>query len=151
MGRHFVTKVLSPNKGYSCCFRNWRAKSHCSKLHGYDLVFSVTLECEAHFLTEEGWVYDFGGFGELKEILDATFDHTLLVAQDDPQLDEITMLGGIGVADPVVMDSVGIEAFSVWLHDRMKEILNRSPRGKVVKIATCAVYENGSNIGGYQP
>jgi 6-pyruvoyltetrahydropterin/6-carboxytetrahydropterin synthase len=36
---------------------------------------------------------DFGGLKEFKEWLEHMFDHTLLVAEDDPQLDKIVALG----------------------------------------------------------
>ncbi len=68
---------------------------------------------------------DLGSLKPIKKFLIETFDHKLLVARDDPYRDELTMLGGLGLADPLVLDYVGCEAFAAlvftythaWLHD----------------------------------
>ena len=33
------TKTYDHNEGLSCCFRQWRADSHCNLVHGYALAF----------------------------------------------------------------------------------------------------------------
>ena len=84
--------------GYSACFRQWKAEgTHCSFLHGYAISFRVTFEGE---LDERNWVFDFGGMKRAKtkicfadkeftpnEFFTWLFDHTTIVAQDDPELD----------------------------------------------------------------
>ena len=85
-----VTKTLS---GYSCCFRQWRAHSHCQYLHGYDLSFK--LHFAAQNLDHCHWVIDFGLLKDsaievngqsLRDWFDFMFDHTTLVSDDDPKL-----------------------------------------------------------------
>ena len=56
-------------------------------------------EFEASELTKEGWVVDFGGLSELKVWLDHMFDHTFLVAQDDPELAAFEKLHKTGALD----------------------------------------------------
>ena len=60
--------------GYSTCFRQWRADSHCKFLHGYALEFKITFAGE---LDQRNWVMDFGGLKDFKLFLEKTFDHTL--------------------------------------------------------------------------
>ena len=63
-------------------YRQWRADSHCNLIHGYALSFHF--EFETNDLDARNWVVDFGGLKPLKGNLEDWFDHTLLVAQDDP-------------------------------------------------------------------
>lgn len=152
MSKYFVTKTFNPNKGYSCCFRNWRASSHCHLLHGYDLVFQVTFECPPEGLTHEGWVVDFGNMDYLKRRLDETFDHTLLVAEDDPMRDLILELDRAHVANVIRMPRVGCEAFSRWLQreaETMLTLVGGVERGVTVRSAV--VFEHGANAAGFQP
>ena len=82
-----VTKTYGPERGFSCAFRQWSAKSNCKYLHGYSLGFKIVLESVS--LDINNWVYDFGKFTFLEEWLKDNFDHTLLVAKDDPEIDLI--------------------------------------------------------------
>ena len=78
-------KTYGNERGLSCCFRQHRAHSHCNLLHGYSLGFRFTFE--AATLDERNWVYDFGDCKWIKSFLDDTFDHTLVIASDDPELE----------------------------------------------------------------
>lgn len=86
MGKYQSTKTYGTDRGLSCCFRQWRAThSHCSTLHGYSLGFKFIWESET--LDSRNWVFDFGGMKPIKDWLDYMFDHTILVAEDDPALE----------------------------------------------------------------
>ena len=90
------TKVFD---GFSCCFRQWKATTtHCQYLHGYGVSFKVWFEGE---LDERNWVWDFGGMKRAKtkidgkspkEWMDYMFDHTVLVAEDDPMRMKFEMM-----------------------------------------------------------
>lgn len=110
-----VTKNYDHNLGLSACFRQHRASSHCQFLHGYALAFKI--EFVADTLDHNNWVLDFGGLKPVKAYLEETFDHRMLVAQDDPHLDELTGLAGLGIADPLVVQNVGCEAFAHMVFD----------------------------------
>src|SRR5215207_8018651 len=77
-----VTKTYGHERGLSCCFRQPQAQSHCALMHGYAVAVSLTFE--AHRL-ENHWVLDFGGLKPVEAWLKWLFDHTLLVACDDPE------------------------------------------------------------------
>ena len=83
MSKFYSTKTYNNDRGLSCCFRQWRSThSHCSLLHGYSIGVKVIFECES--LDERNWVMDFGGLKDFKKWLEHMFDHTLLIAEDDP-------------------------------------------------------------------
>ena len=137
------TKTYGHEIGLSACFRQWRADSHCRYLHGYALA--VRFEFEADELDVRNWVVDFGSLKSLKGMLEDTFDHKLLVAEDDPMKDELCALAGLGVADVVVVPATGCERFAelifqcaeVWLKDN-----GYSPRCRLVSVE---VREHGAN------
>ena len=79
------TKTYGHSEGLSCCFRQWRAAhSHCRLLHGYALSFRFVFASQE--LDERNWCFDFGGLKPVRAWLHHMFDHTALVAEDDPQL-----------------------------------------------------------------
>lgn len=133
------TKTFTHELGFSACFRQWRAQSHCNLLHGYALEFRLTFEAEE--LDERNWVLDFGNFKHLKNFLANTFDHKLLVANDDPYLDELCALTGLGLADVVVLENVGCEAFAKLVFDTAVAFYENSR----VRVISCEVKEHGAN------
>lgn len=145
------TKTYGHEIGLSAVFRQWRAESHCKLLHGYALA--VRLEFCSNELDVRNWVVDFGSLKSLKGLLEDTFDHTLLVAEDDPMLPELARLEGLGLANVVVVPATGCEAFAklifeaaeVWLKDN-----GYTPRCWVQRVevrehgANSAIYEGGT-------
>lgn len=113
---YISTKTYNHEVGLSCCFRQWRASSHCSRLHGYALAIKFEFECEE--LDERNWCVDFGSLKSLKHWLELTFDHTLLVAEDDPKLIVLQELGHAGLAKIVMVEATGCEAFAKLIFDR---------------------------------
>jgi 6-pyruvoyltetrahydropterin/6-carboxytetrahydropterin synthase len=69
-------------------------------------------------LDHRNWIVDFGpgGFGAIKKHLEYMFDHTTLVAEDDPHKDALMALDTAGVLDIRVVPAVGCEqtAYMVW-------------------------------------
>ena len=65
MGTFKSTKTYKTSKGLSCCFRQFKANSHCQYLHCYSLEISV--EFEAKNLDERNWVVDFGGLKKFEQ------------------------------------------------------------------------------------
>ena len=75
---------------FPCAYRQWRADSHCNTIHGYS--FSMKFYFGTNDLDVRNWAADYGGLKELKKILEDQFDHTLLVAEDDPELNTFKLL-----------------------------------------------------------
>ena len=70
-----------------CTHRQWRDKGDCKFIHGYDRSVKLVFEC--HYLDDKNWVMDFGGLKEIKEWLENLFDHTLIINEDDPEIEFI--------------------------------------------------------------
>lgn len=139
------TKQYGHEVGLSCAFRQWKARSHCSKLHGYALAVKFVFEAPDDSLSCENWVVDFGGLKSLKSMLEENFDHKLLVAEDDPFKDELCALAGLGVADVIVFPRTGCEAFAQMIYTCAKQWLidaSFSPRCRLVSVE---VKEHGAN------
>lgn len=101
-------------------YRQWRAESHCNLIHGYALSFHF--EFEADTLDARNWVVDFGSLKPLKALLEDWFDHTLLVAVDDPQFDELMRLGDLKLAKPVEVEKTGCEGIADFLYEYINTI-----------------------------
>ncbi len=137
------TKTYGHDIGLSACFRQHKAESHCRFLHGYALA--IRIEFEAEELDHRNWVVDFGGLKSFKGWLEKTFDHKLLLAEDDPERPRIMHLKNYGVADIVLVPATGCEAFAklifecgnIWLKDN-----GYTPR---VKVRSVEVREHGAN------
>lgn len=140
---YISTKTYGHEIGLSCCFRQHRAESHCRFLHGYSL--SVKLEFEAQKLNENNWVVDFGGLKTLKEWLVSCFDHKMLVAKDDPEIDELRRLNDLGIADMVVVPDTGCEAFAHLIFQRTRLWLKNNEYDPRVKLRSVEVREHGAN------
>ncbi len=110
MSTYKVVKTYGHDKGFSCAFRQWSAESHCSYIHGYSLGFTVTIGSDK--LNEQNWVYDFGDFNFLEDWLREHFDHTLLVAINDPHKDEIKSLDKNKIARIVEVPEISCEKFA---------------------------------------
>ena len=138
------TKTYNPNLGLSATFRQWKAQSHCQYLHGYALGFRFTFE--ALHLDHRNWVVDFGSLKELKKSLEDQFDHKLVVAQDDPQLEDFLKLQRAGLAQVRIMSAVGCEAFAHWALGVAAVVANDHR----VQVISCECFEHGANSAIYE-
>lgn len=136
MAKYYSTKNYGNDRGLSCCFRQWRSThSHCSTLHGYSIGIKLIFESET--LDDRNWVFDFGGLKAFKAWADYMFDHTLIVANDDPHKTEFMKLAAVGdgnafvrphergaLIDLRIVDGVGCEKFAELAYKTMESILN---------------------------
>lgn len=149
MKKFYSTKTYGNDRGLSCCFRQWRSThSHCSLLHGYSIGVRVIFECDT--LDERNWVMDFGGLKDFKKWLEYMFDHTLVVAEDDPHLEALMELDAKGIADVRVVKAVGCERFAELAFDKMNEILQESLEAETllnptVQVKSVEVFEHDAN------
>lgn len=140
------TKHYGHEVGLSACFRQWRTDSHCNLLHGYALAFTFTFEAET--LDDRNWVVDFGGLEQLKDSLRRTFDHKLIVAGDDPELETLLQLHHRKIANVLMFpDGVGCEKFAKWGYETARGILLQTKHGYFdrVRVVSCEVREHGAN------
>ena len=137
------TKTYGHEIGLSAAFRQWKAESHCRLIHGYALA--VRLEFEAEELDVRNWVVDFGSLKSLKGMLEDTFDHKLLVAEDDPHRAELQRLQELGLADVVIVPATGCEKFAEMVYECVEVWLKDNGYAPRCRIAKVEVSEHGAN------
>jgi 6-pyruvoyltetrahydropterin/6-carboxytetrahydropterin synthase len=145
---HYSTKRYGHDIGLSAVFRQPKADhSHCHLLHGYSLAFTFTFACRE--LDEKNWVVDFGGLKQLKNWLEDSFDHKVVVDSADPKIDILYMLEQQGLAELTVMDGVGAEKFAQHAYDFADNLVFEMTNGRCwcVKVE---VAEHGSNSAIYE-
>lgn len=148
-----VTKTYGHDLGLSACFRQWRAQSHCRFLHGYALSFKLTFEAKK--LNDCNWVIDFGGLKTVKSWLQDTFDHKLVIAEDDPAINTLMALSDPDLpegqlADIIILPSVGCEAFAKHVYDYVDNwmmMLGHKPRVRLVSVEVCEHEANSAIYG----
>ena len=127
----------------STAFRQPNADSHCKFVHGYQLNAEITFGCSE--LDKNNWVYDFGGLKQLKTIFNNQFDHTLVIAANDPYKDKFMDLSEVGAVDIRIMEGgVGIEKFAEWVFKTADTYIDETTEGRVW-VENVTVYEHSNN------
>jgi 6-pyruvoyltetrahydropterin/6-carboxytetrahydropterin synthase len=129
------TKIFD---GYSTCFRQWRANgTHCQFLHGYGISFKITFKGE---LDEKNWVWDFGGMKRAKGTIDSMnpkawmdymFDHTVIMAEDDPYLELFKDMDKNKLIQLRVIPATGAEQFAKFIYDKVNEFVLEETNNRV--------------------
>ena len=131
----------------STAFRQPRAESHCKYIHGYQLKAEVTFACNE--LDNNNWVFDFGGLKDLKHIYKTQFDHTLVIASDDPEIELLKELNVRGLAQLRIMTGgVGIERFAEWCFKTADSFVDEATNGRVW-VESVTVYEHEDNFASF--
>ena len=141
--------------GFSCCFRQWEAETtHCKYLHGYGVSFRVTFEGE---LDHRNWVWDFGGMKRAKtkidnmspkEWMDHMFDHTVLVAIDDPNLKYFQTMHDSSIIQLRVIEATGAEKFAEFIFHKLNNFV-KTETNERVKVTQVEFMEHGKNTAIY--
>ena len=158
MGKFQSSKVFD---GFSTVFRQWKATdTHCRFVHGYGISFKVYFEGE---LDHRNWVWDFGGMKRAKtkidgkspkEWMDYMFDHTVLVAEDDPHLVELKMLNhnpryeksqqDKGILQLRIVPATGAEKFAEFIFHKLNKFVKEETGGRV-KVGQVEFMEHNKN------
>ena len=141
--------------GFSTVFRQWKADgTHCRFLHGYDIEVKVYFEGE---LDSRNWVWDFGGMkrakGKIdghnpKEWFDYMFDHTTIIAEDDPFLPQFRIMDSERIIQLRVIPSVGAEQFAKYVFDKIDAFVQDETDNRV-SVTRVDVAENHKNAASY--
>jgi 6-pyruvoyltetrahydropterin/6-carboxytetrahydropterin synthase len=152
MGKFQSSKVFD---GFSTVFRQWKAETtHCRFVHGYGISFKVYFEGD---LDERNWVWDFGGMKRAKtkidgmspkEWMDFMFDHTLVVAEDDPYSKAFAQMHEAGVAQVRFIPATGAEKFAEYIYTKLNKFVNTETEGRV-KVTKVKFMEHGKNAAYY--
>ncbi len=137
--------------GFSCCFRQWKAEStHCRFLHGYGVSFRVTFEGD---LDERNWVWDFGGMKRAKTLIDGMqpkawmdymFDHTVIVAKDDPKLSGFQNMEIMNVIQLRTVEATGAEKFAEFIFHKLNKFVLTETQDRV-RVAQVEFMEHNKN------
>ena len=126
-------------------YRQWKADSRCNLIHGYALSFYF--EFESDTLDARNWVIDFGGLKPLKGLLEDWFDHTLLVATNDPMRDELIKLGDLKLAKITEVERTGCEGLADFIYKYVNGVFLPSyGEGERVWCSKVEVRETDANM-----
>jgi|TARA_R110002126_G_scaffold247121_2_gene390041 6-pyruvoyltetrahydropterin/6-carboxytetrahydropterin synthase len=140
----FISTKTYHNFG-SIAYRQHRADSHCNLIHGYAPTFHF--EFETDDLDVRNWCIDFGGLSPLKDLMTDWFDHTLLVAADDPHREILLDLGRKGLAKVTEVERTGCEGLADFLYKYINGIfLPDYEPGERVWCSRVEVRETDSNM-----
>ena len=153
MSKFQSTKLFD---GFSTVFRQWKAEgTHCRFLHGYGVSFRVWFEGE---LDERNWVWDFGGMKRAKGTIDGMnpkawmdymFDHTLVVAEDDPGISGFKVMDNLGIAQVRILPAVGAEHFAKYVFEKLNTFVQEETNNRV-KVVRVEFMENNKNTAIYE-
>jgi 6-pyruvoyltetrahydropterin/6-carboxytetrahydropterin synthase len=142
--------------GFSCVFRQWKAEgTHCRFLHGYGVAFRVWFEGE---LDEKNWVWDFGGMKRAngtidgrnpKAWMDYMFDHTTIIAEDDPGMGGFKTMDQLGIIQLRIIHAVGAEQFARYIFEKINTFIQEETSGRV-KVARVEFMEHAKNTAIYE-
>ena len=156
MGKFQSSKVFD---GFSTVFRQWKAETtHCRFIHGYGISFKVYFEGS---LDERNWVWDFGGMKRAKtqidgkspkEWMDYMFDHTVLIAEDDPMRMQFEMMHndqprGKQYNGPMrirIVPATGAEKFAEFIFNKLNSFVKEETNNRV-KVKQVEFREHGKN------
>ena len=133
--------------GFSTCFRQPTADSHCKFLHGYALEFHCYFEGE---LDTRNWVVDFGSLKDFKKKLKYWFDHTTVIDMDDPYMNDFKELQDKGLIQLRILNGVGCEKFAEFVGKELQKYI-KEREGDRVRVHKVCCYEHGKNMASYKP
>ena len=141
--------------GFSTVFRQWKAEdTHCKFLHGYGISFKVYFEGE---LDHRNWVWDFGGMKRAKTKIDGKspkkwmdhmFDHTVIIADDDPYKEAFVLLNKENVIQLRIIQATGAESFAQYIYNKLNDFVKEETAGRV-RVTKVKFMEHGKNAAYY--
>jgi 6-pyruvoyltetrahydropterin/6-carboxytetrahydropterin synthase len=153
MSKFQSTKLFD---GYSTVFRQWKAEgTHCRFLHGYGVSFRVWFEGE---LDERNWVWDFGGMKRAKGTIDGMnpkawmdhmFDHTTIIAEDDPGLNGFKTMNELDIIQLRIIPAVGAEQFAKYIFEKLNTFVQEETENRV-KVVRVEFMEHSKNTAIYE-
>ena len=152
MGKFQSSKVFD---GFSTVFRQWKAKdTHCRFVHGYGISFKVYFEGG---LDDRNWVWDFGGMKRAKTLIDGKqpkawmdhmFDHTMIIAEDDPWIDAFRQMDEAKVSQVRIIPATGAEKFAEYIYNKLNEFVKTETDNRV-RVIKVKFMEHGKNAAYY--
>ena len=76
------------------------------------------------------------------------FDHTTIVAIDDPYLDEFKKMHDSDLLQLRIMNDVGCEKFAEWVYNVVNRMIKEETKGRV-KVYKVQCWEHSENMAEY--
>ena len=124
------------------------------KFHNHVQTYSVYFEGE---LDDRNWVWDFGGMKRAKTLIDGKqpkawmdymFDHTMIIAEDDPEVQAFKQMDMVGVAQVRIIPATGAEKFAEYIYDKLNEFVKTETDNRV-RVIKVKFMEHGKNAAYY--
>ena len=102
-------------------------------------------------------MWDFGGMKRAKtqidgkspkEWMDYMFDHTLIVAEDDPFKNAFKEMGEAGAAQVRIIPATGAEKFAEYIFNKINEFVKTETNNRV-RVIKVKFMEHGKNAAYY--
>ena len=80
--------------------------------------------------------------------MDYMFDHTMIIAEDDPELRAFQQMDTAGVAQVRIIPATGAEKFSEYIYNKLNEFVKTETDNRV-KVIKVKFMEHGKNAAYY--
>lgn len=118
---------------------------HCKRIHGHNWDFEITFCGSELDLDANGFLVDLGQMKDLKAKLEQHFDHTLVVAEKDPDLGLFRNLSNSDIVRLVVVPSPSCEGLSRYVFGLAVEWLASRGLSPHVHVSSVVAREGMSN------
>jgi len=79
-----------------------------------------------------------------KAWMDYMFDHTMIIAEDDPWLDAFRQMETAGVAQVRIVPATGAEKFAEYIYNKLNPFIQEETDGRV-RVTQVEFREHGKN------
>ena len=83
-----------------------------------------------------------------KAWMDYMFDHTMIIAEDDPELEAFKQMDVAGVAQLRVIEATGAEKFAEYIYDKVNPFIVEETQDRV-RVIKVKFMEHGKNAAYY--
>jgi 6-pyruvoyltetrahydropterin/6-carboxytetrahydropterin synthase len=84
-----------------------------------------------------------------KAWMDYMFDHTMIIAEDDPFIESFRLMGQAGAAQVRILPAVGAEKFAEYIYNKLQAFVSEETGGRV-SVVRVEFLENGRNTAIYE-
>ena len=127
--------------------RQHRHSGHCKNIHGHNWAFTFEFACDG--LDENGFIYDFGKLGFIRDWLNEHLDHAFVYNQED--IESKTMIANYpNLFKPYSVKSCSTEGLACHLYEIFAPKIKLITSDRV-RLLSIEVFEDGKNAAKYTP
>jgi len=76
------------------------------------------------------------------------FDHTMIIAEDDPFIDSLKLMDRAGAAQVRIIPATGAEKFAEYIYNKLNKFVDTETNGRV-RVTKVKFMEHGKNAACY--